>query len=357
MKVVKWFLAILGVFLFLIVLIIGIVVIKKNPTGIGVSKGVCLSSNCKECHPQHYKEWQAGQQAAFTAMKEIFLADQAAEFAGPLCWKCHDPYKQGIEEGVTCEYCHGKTDCKKELHDQVRKASIQRLKDDNFCHKCHSVIQPITKADLQGTVREWEESKARKEGLNCQDCHMPLIGEGEDKHHFHGHYYPGRNPIPGRNSIAIEDVVMENGQIEIFVKNHVSSHYFPTGAHTKAIVLAVTGFDENTKPVFEDTYLFIKRFEFKKFLRIQNFPYSVNKDTRLKPEEERKIAFNVDKSVNIKMVKATLRCGFVGDHGFDLEHWTSDYISEKEFVVTDHEEITEDIVLHQQEEVNKHDAS
>jgi hypothetical protein len=124
---------------------------------------------------------------------------------------------------------------------------------------------------------------------------------------------------------------MEGGQINVIVKNHVRSHYFPTGAHTKAIFLEVKGFPENSrKPVFEDKYLFLKRFKFKKFLGIQDLPYTVYKDTRIKPEEERKIPFNTDNSMKISRVRATLRCGFLGDLGEELEAWTSDYIAKKE---------------------------
>jgi hypothetical protein len=50
----------------------------------------------------------------------------------------------------------------------------------------------------------------------------------------------------------------------------------------------------------------------------------------MKPEEERKISFNLDNSMKISKITATLRCGFVGDHGEKLEHWTSDYIARKE---------------------------
>jgi hypothetical protein len=161
---------------------------------------------------------------------------------------------------------------------------------------------------------------------------MPLIGEGEDKHHFHGHYYPGRNPLPGRKSVTIESVYMENNQINVIVKNHVTSHYFPTGAHTKGIFLEIKGYNEsNGIPVFEDTYIFLKRFKFKKVLGIQDMPHTVYKDTRIKPEEERTVTFKIDESIKISKVFATLRFGFLGDFGEELEHWTSDYISKKEF--------------------------
>jgi hypothetical protein len=338
-KILKWFFIIFGGIVLILSLAINILLVKKNPVGLYVNKDVCRAESCSECHPQQYKEWHEGQLAAFAAVREIMEADQAAEAAGPLCWKCHDPFKQGLDEGVTCEFCHGKTgatgcdQADEDLHIEVRQRGLKRLRDEKWCHQCHTVIQPITGADLQGTISEWEKSKARSEELMCQSCHMPLIGEGEEKHHFHGHYYPGRNPLPGRKSVSIEAISFENGQLNVIVKNHVTSHYFPTGAHTKAMFLEVKGFGENNKkPVFEDKFIFLKRFQFKKFLGIQDLPYTVYKDTRIKPEEERNITFTINQPIKINKVVATLRCGFLGDLGEELEAWTSDYIAKKEVV-------------------------
>ncbi|MFC2174117.1 hypothetical protein ACFLU6_16085 [Acidobacteriota bacterium] len=207
------------------------------------------------------------------------------------------------------------------------------LRDDAFCHQCHSLLQPITKADLQGTVSEWQESTARKEGLSCQKCHMPLVGEGDEKHHFHGHYYPGRNPLPGRRSLSIEEIAKNPGFISVTVKNHVPAHYLPTGASFKAVFLEVKGFGETGQdPQFEDTFVFIKRFKFKNPIGLKDVPWTVAMDTRLKPEEERTITFETEKAEFLHRVVATIRCAFVGDFGFDPEWWTSDYIFEKEVV-------------------------
>jgi hypothetical protein len=338
-KLLKWIFLIFGGIVILLSLGINIILVKKNPIGLFVNQDVCRAETCAECHPKQYKEWHEGQLAAFAAVREVMETGQAAEFAGPLCWKCHDPFKQGLDEGVTCEFCHGKTgktgcdQSNKELHIELRQRNLERLRDEKWCHQCHSVTQPITGADLQGTVPEWEQSKARKEGLMCQSCHMPLIGQDEEKHHFHGHYYPGRNPLPGRKSVSIEAISIEDGQLNVIVKNHVSSHYFPTGAHTKAMFLEVKGFDDKTgKPLLEDKFIFLKRFQFKKFLGVQDLPYTVYKDTRIKPEEERNITFTVNNGIKLSKVVATLRCGFLGDLGEDLKLWTSDYIAQKEVV-------------------------
>ncbi|MCP3876214.1 MAG: hypothetical protein GY699_24110, partial [Desulfobacteraceae bacterium] len=108
-KFIKWFFLGLGVIIVILSIGINFILIKKNPVGFYANKNVCRAETCAECHPQQYKEWNEGQQSAFVAVREIMEADQAAEFAGPLCWKCHDTFKQGLDEGVTCEFCHGKT--------------------------------------------------------------------------------------------------------------------------------------------------------------------------------------------------------------------------------------------------------
>jgi hypothetical protein len=334
-KIIKWTVLILIGLVVVLQIGVDFILVKMNPVGLFVNKNVCRADTCRECHPQQYKEWLDGQRAAFAAIRPIMEADQAAEAAGPLCWKCHDPFKQGLDEGVTCEFCHGKsgdTGCEQEdidHHISFRKMGLERLKGQKWCFQCHSVIQPLTGADLQGTIKEWEQSKARQEGLMCQSCHMPIVGDGEMKHHFHGHYYPGRNPLKGRESLSIEEITLENGVINVFVKNHLTSHYLPSGAHTKALFLEVTCFDEKNEPIFKDKYLFLKRFKFKKFLGIQELPYEVYKDTRIKPEEVRQVSFTTDKQNSTKKIVATLRCGFIGDLGEELEAWTSDYIEEK----------------------------
>lgn len=335
-KVSKWIVIILVGLFIAIQVGIDFLLVKKNPIGFFVNQNVCRAETCAECHPQQYKEWRDGQVAAFTAVRSIMEADQAAEFAGPLCWKCHDPFKQGLDEGVTCEFCHGKTGatgCDQtdmDVHLAVREESLSRLRDETWCFQCHSVTQPITGADLQGTVKEWQNSKARQEGLTCQSCHMPLVGEGDNEHHFHGHYYPGRNPLRDRKSIRIETITVDDGNINVFVKNYLTSHYLPTGAHTKAIFLKVRCYDENDELFFEDDYLFLKRFKFKKILGIQEAPHTVFKDTRIKPEEEREISFDFNSQQPIKKVIASLRFGFIGDFGEELEAWTSDTIAIKE---------------------------
>ena len=330
-RIIKWvFIGFTGV---IALFIVGVSVFfyKLNPTGIGVGKGAHRAETCFKCHPQHLKEWRDGMTAAFTAMKEPFLAGQAEEFAGPMCWKCHDPFKLGLEEGVTCEYCHGINGAPDEEGHKVYAERLVELKDESFCFKCHRVIQPITKADLQGTVQEWMKSPAKKEGLTCQGCHMPVIGEDLARHHFHGHYFPNRNPLPNRESLTIEEIRNEDENIIVFVKNSIRAHYLPSGAHTKALFLIVEGFDGiQNIPVFQDKYIFIKRFQFKKILGLQTFPFAVYMDTRLKPEEIRKIIFAQKSSLKIKKVVATIRCAFVGDLGFDPEYFTSDFIVKKE---------------------------
>jgi hypothetical protein len=341
-KIAKWTVISLLAVIFILSLGINFLIVKKNPIGFYVNKDVCGAETCGACHPHQYEEWRAGQMAAFAAVREIMEADQAAEFAGPLCWKCHDPYKQGLDEGVTCEFCHGKLgamgcECAQEdqeMHKTERQRNLILIRDEKWCHQCHTVIQPITGADLQGTVAEWEASKAKKEGLTCQSCHMPLIGEGDQKHHFHGHYYPGRNPLPHRKSVTLETVSLDQGKLNVVVKNNVTSHYFPSGAHTKALILEVHGYQpDDTEPVFKDRYLFMKRFKFKKFLGIQELPYTVYKDTRIKPEEARTVSFDIENPMDLNKIVVTLRAGFLGDLGEEVEAWTSAVLFQKELVL------------------------
>jgi hypothetical protein len=325
---------VVGVIVAALVAVVAVVFITQNPVGIGVGRGVQRAGTCQECHPAQYREWHDGQAAAFAAITAPFMKGQAEEFAGFGCWKCHDPFKLGVDEGVTCEYCHGKTGDLDEHAGQCegRAALLDVVRQERFCHRCHSVVHPITKVDFQGTVGEWETSPAGRGGITCQGCHMPLVGEGEAKHHFHGHYYPGRSPLANRPAVSIEDITFENGRVSVVVKNHVRGHYLPTGGFTNAMVLEVKGLDDGGVPVFEDEFPFAKRFKFRKVLGIQEFPWKVTMDTRLKPEEQRTIEFDVDTPARIMSISASVRCAFLGDKGLVPECYTSEPIASKEVV-------------------------
>jgi hypothetical protein len=132
--------------------------------------------------------------------------------------------------------------------------------------------------------------------------------------------------------VSIEDITLENGQICVIVKNHVRGHNLPTGAFTKAVVLEVEGLDQSGKPVFEDEFLFVKRFKFRKVLGIQEFPWKVTMDTRLRPEEERTIKFDVEEQIAVGSISASIRWAFVGDFGLVPEFYTSDVIARREVV-------------------------
>ncbi|MFC2114347.1 multiheme c-type cytochrome [Bacteroidota bacterium] len=124
--------------------------IAQTYTYIGAAK-------CKMCHNktttgQQYKKWSEGPHAnAMSSLKE-------AEKKNPKCLKCHstaasvDKSLVGtmtVEEGVTCEACHGPGSAYKSASVmRDRKAAVAKgmiIPDEKLCKKCHNSESPTFK--------------------------------------------------------------------------------------------------------------------------------------------------------------------------------------------------------------------
>jgi len=128
---------------------------------------------CKVCHNKaetgdQFGKWEAGPHAkAFKSLAKPEAKEAAAKLGiddpqkSPKCLKCHSTaYWHGetvkttkikVEEGVTCETCHGpgKDYMKKSIMED-RQKSIEAgllLPDKSLCVKCHNEQSPTWKAD------------------------------------------------------------------------------------------------------------------------------------------------------------------------------------------------------------------
>lgn len=176
---------------------------------------------CKDCHPDHYREW-SGSMHAYAAEDPVFRAMNARgqrETGGQLgdfCIDCHAPLAVrlglttdglNIDEvpphlrGVTCAYCH-QVDAVEGTHnnplrlamDGVMRGGIRDpvpntahhsayspLHDRNdlasaaLCGSCHDIVTPAgvhlerTYAEWQGTIFNSDDPLQRN---TCGTCHM-----------------------------------------------------------------------------------------------------------------------------------------------------------------------------------------
>lgn len=121
------------------------------------------------------------------------------------CLKCHAPTVLftkdfGLEqdvtrEGITCDFCHTISDVNLMNQEKPYKITIGKVKrgpikkaespahhaesselhtKSEFCAGCHE-LKGKNGVSILGTYSEWKESPYAKEGIQCQDCHMPRI--------------------------------------------------------------------------------------------------------------------------------------------------------------------------------------
>ena len=116
-------------------------------------------------------------------------------------------------------------------------------KTTEFCGNCHNEMSPFG-VWVKSTQLEWKEGPYAKEGVMCQDCHMPKGGpylnalmtkpyDDARLHLFHGGHDPGK--VRGTIELRIEPDIRdaEPGETVIFsvaLFNQKTGHKFPTGS-------------------------------------------------------------------------------------------------------------------------------
>jgi len=260
------------------------------------------------CHIQLYQQWkQAMMSQAYThhwdeieyfklAVPHAEKDEKVAEVKDG-CNGCHAPISflvgdtppplpeknSRANESVSCEVCHSITgfegdipfnfnyimkpgkdkyttrvgDKTSPVHNIV-KSELHSSGD--FCGICHNEKSPYG-AWVKATHLEWREGPYSKEGVQCQDCHMPkakfktaeMGTEYPDTrlHLFHGAHDPGK--VKGTIELRINPDIkeVEPGEKVIFslqLFNQKTGHKFPTGSVEDRIVwLHVEAIDEDGK--------------------------------------------------------------------------------------------------------------
>ncbi len=190
------------------------------------------ASECKQCHPDHYREWSVSPHA-YAQLSPVFNAMAAKILKltngtnGDFCIRCHTPVGMNIEEdifmsnidrtptsreGLTCVTCHrvnkpyGKISGRLALEDGVLAQTIYgpkgnpnfaaefgkeitekfgedkvhattepfySLVDSSFCGSCHDV-NLLDGFRLEEAFSDFKQSPAARDGVTCQDCHMGI---------------------------------------------------------------------------------------------------------------------------------------------------------------------------------------
>jgi len=188
------------------------------------------ASECKQCHPDHYKEWSVSPHA-YAQLSPVFNAMHAKILKltngtnGDFCIRCHTPIGMNIEEdifmsnidrtpasreGITCVACHrvtkpfgkisgrfaladgdlaqiiygprGNPEFQEQFGNEIdekfgegkvhgKTEPFYQLVESAFCGTCHDV-NLLNGFRLEEAFSDFKQSPAARNGVTCQDCHM-----------------------------------------------------------------------------------------------------------------------------------------------------------------------------------------
>jgi hypothetical protein len=278
--------------------------------------GVDSAQSCGNCHGAIYREW-AGSAHARSARNPRFLDlldggtpprkswNVRAEnpLGAGVCAVCHAPTLSSpsldydvraatgvAADGVHCDYCHKIADAPTDrigtrfgrdglrlvrpapghslsfgpLDDAVRSgeafAQLPLYRESRYCASCHEGV--VFGVHAYGTYSEWLDSPARRQGRQCQDCHMAPSGTMTNIAPGHGglereprtlasHGFAASTAEMLQRCLELEATVHgKKGRVdvEVSLRARLVGHRVPTGFVDRHLLLVVTATDAQGEP-------------------------------------------------------------------------------------------------------------
>jgi hypothetical protein len=277
-------------------------------------------NNCANCHGDIYREWRESAHAKSatnpkflhlfagtdgkTPVQKTWNARAEHPDGSAVCATCHAPTlrsptldydireaKGVAKSGIHCDYCHKIADAPTDklgtrfgrdglhllrpangdlfsfgpLDDAVRKgesfAYSPLYKESRYCASCHEGI--VFGVHAYGTYSEWLESPAKKQGKECQDCHMAPTGTmtniapgkggiERDPKTLASHHTPGGVKTMLRQSLTVQlqtKSIRQGRQVEVEITAGRVGHRVPTGFVDRQLILVVHATDAKDQPV------------------------------------------------------------------------------------------------------------
>ncbi|MFO0864910.1 MAG: multiheme c-type cytochrome [Gemmataceae bacterium] len=265
------------------------------------------AQRCGNCHGDLHAEWARsahGNSAKNPRFLSLFSGDNGkhktwnAQAEHPLgagvCAGCHVPtlsspdlsydirQAKGVDaHGVHCDFCHKIADAPTEkigtrfgrdgyelirpkagdllsfgpLDDAVRTGEsfgfAPVYRESRYCASCHEGV--VFGVHAYGTYSEWLASPAKREGKQCQTCHMPApkertnIAPGKggierDRTTLSRHDFPGATPEMLRNCVKLEVEVKRTkdaAELNVELRAENVGHRVPTGFVDRHLVLVI----------------------------------------------------------------------------------------------------------------------
>jgi hypothetical protein len=278
--------------------------------------------NCANCHAEIYREWAgSGHARAATGrrFRNLYEGTDANGKAGvgwgllaqhPLgadvCTSCHAPTAhdlgdlRGVDRrGVHCDYCHkiagigdgtiGLSHGRFNLTllrpapghqlffgplddvDRGEDAYSPLYRDSRYCASCHEGV--VFGVHVYSTYSEWLDSPARRQGLQCQDCHMKPTGRMRNIAPGHGgidrdprslgnhRFFDDSLRDMLRRCLQVEAEIRRDGvsvRAEVRVRAEGVGHRVPTGYIDRHLILIAEGLDDKGRtlqPLQCDSFL------------------------------------------------------------------------------------------------------
>lgn len=266
--------------------------------------------NCAHCHADIYREWSAGAHARSASNRRFLnlydgtdwhgranqswnlLADNPA--GAGVCNACHAPTASFEDDlrrltgvnalGVHCDFCHKIADAPRDhlgmAHGRyglklLRPAQGQFFlgplddvdrnedgfsplyRDSRYCASCHEGV--VFGVHAYSTYSEWLDSPARREGKQCQTCHMAPTGRltnfapgkggiARDPQTLASHRFPGGQLDMLRHCLKMT-VRVDGPRAEVELRAEGVGHRVPTGFVDRNLLLIVEAFDATAKPI------------------------------------------------------------------------------------------------------------
>ncbi|MFQ5582296.1 MAG: multiheme c-type cytochrome [Mariprofundaceae bacterium] len=190
---------------------------------------------CAQCHEAQFEDWKDSLHAHAYSPGLIGQFPGMGHAAANDCLICHAPLKEQMyvgttdmmdslkqmlahqegfdrkaqvkdkplplrHAGVTCASCHvrgwrrfGPPPKESRALGQIKGSAhggftaMKEFEQSAFCASCHQFPQSmaINGKPLENTLEEWKQSRFEREGVQCQNCHMP-----ERRHEFRGIHDP-----------------------------------------------------------------------------------------------------------------------------------------------------------------------
>ncbi|TGK79198.1 cytochrome c554 and C-prime [Leptospira noumeaensis] len=283
--------------------------------------------SCGTCHQNQFQNWEKSFHAksispGFLWQKEIFTKEEYKS-----CLNCHSPlaetkseidsnfqtpeiisskshnFPDGIDNpSILCASCHIRNQIRFGPPPKINKKIEQnsgriphnsyvvkeKFESSEFCKSCHESKETGVRLNgkrLMEVYTEWEGSSYAKDGIQCQNCHMP-----DREHSWKGIH--DKDFV--QNSLEPKwEVKKNNGvyQIKAELKNRGVGHNFPTYLVPKVYLRFFASLkSQNSRILLEESIVG----------RVVNTNLTEEYlDTRIKPNDSYKISFDYKPNENL----------------------------------------------------------